>query len=100
MEESHDKWIESVLGSTQELKRAQPDEAIFARVMEEITAEKTKVVSFKRMRWVAAAGIMLLCLNGITLWRATQTQAQGSTETITNGTSGESLIFDYNFYEL
>ncbi len=57
-----EQWIDTVLASTEGMKRAQPQEGLYNNLLNKLSGSQPNVVSFPVRQWAAAA-ILLLALN-------------------------------------
>lgn len=60
------QWVEQVLNSTNQLKRAEAPDSLWQKIQQTIEEETNKIVLVpKRTVWVAAASVILLIMLNI-----------------------------------
>jgi hypothetical protein len=59
-----EKWAEEVLQSIEELERATPPDALFAKINNQLPKhKKTKIIPLHKIGWAAAAACILISAN-------------------------------------
>ena len=79
-----EKWIDEVLESTIGMVPAQPDSGLHERVMRKIDASKTNTTSAIPLRGWAAAAVLLLAINMLSVIRYTKRSGDKAPATGTN----------------
>jgi hypothetical protein len=99
MKNDAENWIATVFDSIRGMQRAKPDPGLFAKIEQQLYAPETSVIPMRQWRLAAAAAVLLLVLNVVTMHRYRQSAALSSTELRTDDGSTQQLISDYNLYE-
>ena len=98
MDNDQEKWKDEVLASLQGSKRAEPDEALFARIEQELAAEEVRVIPMTFLRVAAVAAVLILGLNILGLLQVSQNQSLAVNETVSTEEQTQ-LWLNYNLYE-
>ena len=95
MQKDDDKWMEDIFHSMKGSKRARPRKGLFDQIERGLNQQETKIKKLIPWRNVAAAAILLLCLNSIAL-----IQARHADPPINSSSQVETaLISSYKIYE-
>ncbi len=98
MKNKKEKWIDSVLGSTSGMSRAQPDLGLFDRINEALELAQVKIIPMYYVKIAAAAAVILLAIN---IYAASSYPEQITERVLEeNYASQESpqIFIDYNLY--
>jgi len=88
--------ISDILNSMKGSQRAKPSGDLFAKIEHEISGTDTFIIPLRQLKWVAAAAILLLIINGITMQ---QNYKHHKTDTIAKSARGKSIISNYTLYD-
>lgn len=87
-----EQWADSILESTNGMKRAKPNDDLFAKITAQLPENKTvKLVPTERLFWVAAAACVLIAVNIYTLSFNQKSEVPSYDNT--------QLINDYSLYK-
>ena len=100
MKQEKDKWIEEVLGSSKNLKRAEASPFLFTRVKEKLKegAEPVRNVIPARQAWIYVLTFVILLIFNLDLMLNTSS-AQSSQQDIYRIAKSYSLLPDNNLYQ-
>lgn len=99
MKQDKEKWAEEVLGSMQGSSRAIPDTGLYARIVDQIEAPGAKRIPMRQWTMAAAAAVLILVLNVVTLKQYIGSNSQQSVEVVADNTYEQSLISNYKIYD-
>ncbi len=98
MKEQKDQWIDDILESGKDIKRAEPPSFLYSRIEQRVFSSKPRVVSMKEFGLIGVAAALLLFINVFSL-RYYQ-QHSNQQEIVDENWSGDhqALISDYQLY--
>ncbi len=99
MNDEKEKWMEEVFQSMKGSQRAKPGPELFAKIEDQISFPKAKVVSMAQWRYAAAAAVLVLFLNTTTLLHYKQLDKVSYENTAVADSYGQALITTYQIYE-
>jgi len=88
--------ISDILNSMKGSQRAKPPSDLFAKIEREISGVDTFIIPLRQLKWVAAAAILLLVINGLVMQ---QNYKYHKTDTIAKSAEGASIISNYTLYD-
>ena len=97
MDELNEKNIERILNSMEGSNRAKPRPNLLQEIEQNLYQPETKIISLRQLRLAAAAVLLLLVAN---VWAIQNTATNESEISSTEELDSNSLIADYNLYEL
>ena len=94
--EHQKQWVNDVFQSIEGIKRATPSVDLFDKINSKLPAKnKTKVISLKKLSWVAAVACFLIALNVFTL----KTELNTASNSAYTNLYDTALLNDYKLYE-
>ncbi|MEZ4850474.1 MAG: hypothetical protein R3B93_18055 [Bacteroidia bacterium] len=94
-----EKWIEDVFQSMKGSKKAQPRPELLAKIEDQITDSREKVIPMRQWKYAAAAAVVIIFMNVSALLYYNQT-AKGTYEDVAAAeVYSKSLISNYKIYE-
>lgn len=100
MRKENDKWIDDVLGSMKESKRAKPHVGLLAKIEQQLFAQEASIISMSQWRLATAVAVLLLVLNVVAIQLYLGNSQTDNMEMIGNGNNPSYLISDYKLYDL
>lgn len=94
-----ERWIEEVLDSTKGIKRARPKADLFAKIEQRIRKVEAKIIPLRRLQIAAAAAVVLMVLNVVTLSQYVDSTKNEASELTEIEKSNQPLISNFNLYE-
>jgi len=92
-------WIEDVFNSMQGSDSARPDDTLFARIEERIFNDEARIISFKKLRVVAAAAVALILLNVFAVSQNTQSGISAQENMSEEWSEGQQIFSDFKLYD-
>lgn len=94
-----EKWIDDVFDSMKGSQRAKPSPELFSKIENQIYSPAATIIPIIKLRVAAAAAIMLLFFNVISIRQYAQKAQGDATEYIVESESDQQLISNFNLYE-
>ena len=67
MKKDLNKKIDKILESTAGMHRAKPSDDLLTKIENQIDSQEATIIPISRLRWAAAAAILLLLVNGLAI---------------------------------
>ena len=101
MNNKTDKWIDDVLGSMEDSRRASPNPNVLHKIHQEINAgQHASIVQMSQWRYAIAATLLILMMNLVAVqWYRSHNVGGATGQTAISDTYGTSLITSYQIYE-
>ncbi len=96
MNQNKENEISAILESMKGSQRAKPSMDLFAKIEREINSADTLIIPLRQLKWAAAAAILLLIVNGLTMQQHYNHQKAKS---VAEFAEGESIISNYTLYD-
>ncbi len=93
----HNDSVEEVFNSMKGSQRAKPNRDLLARIERNLYTAKDRIIPLNQLRYLAAAAMVLLCLNTIAIYQINQSVESNITQS--NVTSNSILISNYKIYK-
>lgn len=102
MRDEKEKWIEAVFNSVKDSKRAKPSSDLFAKIEQQISQPKAKVISMRQIALGIAAAILILIFNIFAMRQFVNQRQDFNTnvyDVVISDVSSQTLISNYKIYE-
>jgi len=99
MNDKNEQWIEEIFQSMKDSQRAKPPPGLFAKIEDQITVSKAKLVPLHQWKYVAVAAALILLVNTTTLIYYNQHNKVPYEDVTVVDTYNQSLIKSYQIYK-
>lgn len=99
MERDIDKWMENIVHSMKDSKRAQPNSNLFKKIENEINNSELKNITRLPIRYAAAAAVILLMVNSSALYMFTKQNQSFQIHSGLENSENTALITSFQIYE-
>ena len=93
MEKDSNKKVDKILKSTVGMRRAKPSTDLLAKIEHQIDGQEAMMIPIRRLRWAAAAAVLLLLVNGLAI------NTYLNQKDVPTNYAEQSIIMDYKLYQ-
>jgi len=97
MKKGVNKEIDKILDSVQGMRKASPNEHLFAKIEQQLDASGVRVIPLTQVRWITVAASLLLLLNISMLYQFQEVAVSAEVSSV-DQTSLPALVTDLNIY--